>query len=503
MILKSSLLLDSLKSTLVERSRSERLEVLDMSYNKLDDNSIWEVLEAVKHNSSILKLHLTQGGRVSEQRLIYQICELLLNNRTLQELHLDAAIPERTADKMLTALNTNLSLVVWKSPGSAKLEKCVDANRVIRESVERGEEVEAEEFPELKEVIRGKLKILAVKQQITCMQQPSAVIQPSAMLMKELEKAKGRMEVKDLAKVLVEIFASMEGSAKEAKERAKTLEEKVKQLERASNDMNVRLNNLAADSKDRGVNLQEIPVSVTRRIQSLEDGLNSYVLALEDVRNTIKNSQRLEHNIENARKDINRLYDIVKDEDRKIIKLQEHLDNQSHFNAIKEAHKNASETKCGSDVPLSEIEGIKQKQIFFQHRLNVLEKAIEDSNKLHKMSIDNLSLGIKNVELSKSLSLLENKAVSKSFNAKELSNSPPYLTRKYKTIQEAKLEEDKSMNFKNPKSILEDSMNEGRAILKMRYSPELPASSNARGKLPGPSKELIESLKNRGFEFDA
>jgi len=459
--LKSFLLYSLLRSNLFDKSSNKVLQVLDLSYNKLDDNSIWELLEAIKQNSSLLKLYLIQERKVSELRLIYQICEVLINNKTLKELYLEAVIPERIVDKMLTALNTNLSLIVWDTPGNLRLAKSIEANRIIKE---KNMKVDVEEYPELKEILKGKLKTLEVKQQIT----NKSFDKASEILKQELKRTNGKIEATELTKILIEIFIHNEITHEQ--ERTK-LENRIEKLEKS---------NLKLEESKKEIN---VPLTITRRIQSLEDGLNSYITALEDVRNEIKRAKALEYEIEKVKKDMNKLYEIVEDTNKRVKNLQE------SFKCI----GYDKEVKVGSEYIMNELESINKKQMYLQHKVKELEKIIDDSNKLHRMSIENLSLGIKNVELSKSLTLLENKGVSKSFNAKEpskIDNSPPYLSRKYMTIQETKIGDEKSIN---PITVLENSGNENKTILKLRYSPDV------RNR---PSKELMESLRNKGFEFD-
>lgn len=64
-----------------------------MSGNRLDANNLWKLFDSVESNSSITELRADQQEEAPSPKLIYKLCEMLLNNRSLQRLYYGASVP--------------------------------------------------------------------------------------------------------------------------------------------------------------------------------------------------------------------------------------------------------------------------------------------------------------------------------------------------------------------------------------------------------------------------
>ncbi len=72
---------------------TKTLTILNLAGNRLDVGGLWKLLDAVENNKSLLEVYADQKTDLTSPKLIYKLCEVLGDNRTLQKLVLDIPIP--------------------------------------------------------------------------------------------------------------------------------------------------------------------------------------------------------------------------------------------------------------------------------------------------------------------------------------------------------------------------------------------------------------------------
>lgn len=158
-------------------------------------------------------------------------------------------------------------------------------------------------------------------------------------------------------------------------------------------------------------------------------------------------------------------------------------------------------TDAGIRRLAGEVEVLKQKQLMVQHKLREIEAGFSESAKLTKLSMENLALQLKNVEL-----LRAPVAVTAEKKTVQPPSKPAGTF-----LQKRKADLDAGMRtlenraplpaqLSSPtnKSVVVESKADTSFLL--RTSPNVQKMA-AIGAGPGPSKELLEFLKNRGFQF--
>lgn len=66
--------------------------MLNIENNKLDAASMWKILDAIEGSESIVEVHLDQKDEISNPKLIYKLCELFANNKTIERLYYSVTI---------------------------------------------------------------------------------------------------------------------------------------------------------------------------------------------------------------------------------------------------------------------------------------------------------------------------------------------------------------------------------------------------------------------------
>jgi len=522
---------------------------------------------------------------------MYQLCELFLNNKTLNKLYLDISVPDHVIDKMSTALKANLDLILWENPNNDKLMKFIEANRIIQESIDKGIEIKIEDNePIMKELLAHKLKSFGVRQNIQIdstrdaghmktikevsadqynstsedkkdeQQQKTAELPISPIieenlleqkyapiLQEKLDKKEFKIDdfVQNAFNTINKLESNFEQKIAELiKQKDKESAEKYTILENRMNMIEEQNKNLLKIIEKTDIVNKISPKKdndFTEKYKKIETELEKYKNIAQNLESKLQNLEQFDNQfslinetIENLNKEHTLKYAELS---KQIISLQNSYDT---FNKIS-SPLNKSELSESrplkiqniindSSIPRTEIDAIKQKQTIFQHKLRELELSLDEFNKMHKLNHENLSLQIKNLELSKSLILLEKRpkfSGTKSSgpqiktevpNSINVSMNESYLSRKKDIISEISpipSETDKTLDLPIKKSINVQSPpkeKQGRydkPLLKLGTSPKTQISPIKSQKLltetvqkSGPSKELLEFLKNKGLHLN-
>ena len=226
----------------------------------------------MKSNKSIKVLHLSQSTKYSHRKIISKLCKLLGSNNSLKELYFEVEISKNNIEEFRKILETNMSLILWDSPGNLFLSNYIEANKKIEESIEKKSSLAITEEPsELQKILINKMRNIGPTQNDSHQRMMLKTIIEATMEtdktlkdeMEELYKAKsdkkwasktlriglekegGKITAEELGKILINIFSHIENKLsdgnetksiinKEADTKIRNLESRMEILERGT-----------------------------------------------------------------------------------------------------------------------------------------------------------------------------------------------------------------------------------------------------------------------------